>query len=359
MTALQGARVGIVARAWSGGVFWFLTLDPSVLLSYPLYEIDQTLSRHIKNFPCKKFQNSLFLGENGSTSYLCLAPRGESEKHVLEDEESSSGAQKGNAMSMEASKYAVDEANAKQLTFWLTAGKWSLEQATLLFQEIDPDRQFGECFSTFSGHGEVQYEYFDDERKTSVPCGVDEEGEPTYLTAEQDDLLHKTKQLCRQIGMKLNLYDSAEPHEWIELACKKGVAIPWLNWAIEMGLYVEKIEAGVFFHVPVVREPVLQWDLLATPTQLISVFGTLTGMSKMWFNNAKDTPKLKAALHTPGKSGRNGREPLYHVFLIMQWLINPKRRKGKSMEVATGWRMLKNQFPAVYRKYQDQDPDAD
>ena len=143
-------------------------------------------------------------------------------------------------MSMEASEYAVDEANAKQLTFWLTAGKWSWEQATLLFQEIDPDRQSGECFSTFSGHGEVQYEYFDEERKIRVPYGVDEEGEPVYLTAEQDDLLHKTKQLCREIGMKLNLYDSAEPHEWIELACKKGVAIPWLNWAIARGLCIQK-----------------------------------------------------------------------------------------------------------------------
>lgn len=261
-------------------------------------------------------------------------------------------------MSMEASEYAVDEANAKKLIFWLTAGKWSWEQATLLFQEIDPDRQYGECFSTFSGHGEVQYEYFDEECKTRVPCGVDEENDPVYLTAEQDDLLHKTRQLCREIGMKLNLYDSAEPHEWIELAYKKGVAIPWLNWAIERGLYIEKLEAGVFFHVPVVEESEAPWDLLATPTHLISVFGTLTGMSKVWFNNAKDTPRLKAALHTPGKSGRNGREPIYQVFPIMLWLIDAKRRKGKSMEVATGWRVLKNNFPAVYRNYQDQDPDA-
>ena len=62
------------------------------------------------------------------------------------------------------------------------------------------------------------------------------------------------------------------------------------------------------------------WHLLATPTELIEVFGTLTGMEKAWFNNAKDAPKLKAAIHTAGVGGRKGRKPLYCVFPVMQWL---------------------------------------
>lgn len=265
-------------------------------------------------------------------------------------------------MSMEASEYAVDEANEKRLRSWLTAGKWSWEQATLLCLEIDPDRQSGECFSTFSGHGEVQYEYFDDDRKTRVPCGVDEEGEPEYLTAEQDALLHKTKGLCGQIGRSLNLHDLAEPHEWIELAGEKGIAIPWLDWAIERGLYVQKQESGAVSSAPVVggsESSPTPWRLLATPEDLITAFGSFTGMSKVWFNNAKDTPKLKAALHTAGKGGRKGREPFYYVFPIMQWLIDVKRRKGRPMEVATGWRVLKNKFPDVYQVYQDQEPEPD
>lgn len=101
------------------------------------------------------------------------------------------------------------------------------------------------------------------------------------------------------------------------------------------------------------------WHLLATPIELIAAFGTFTGMDKAWFNNAKDAPKLKAALHTAGQGGRNGREPLYFVFPIMQWLIDAKRRKGNPMSEATGWRVLKNQFSKVYAEFQDQDPTAD
>ena len=98
------------------------------------------------------------------------------------------------------------------------------------------------------------------------------------------------------------------------------------------------------------------WHLLATPSDLIKVFGTITGMNKTWFNNVKDTPGLKAAKHTAGAGGHKGREPLYRVFDVMLWLINPKRRKGNAMQEATGWRLLKNQFPKVYGEYQGYEP---
>jgi hypothetical protein len=260
-------------------------------------------------------------------------------------------------MSMEASEYAVDDANENLLRSWLTAGKWERRQAKLLFLDIDPDREFGECFSTFSGHGEVHYEY--DEFGNEVPDGVDENGELDYLGDEQRALTHKILDLYGPLEKILNFYDSAEPHEWIELAGEKGIAIPWLGWAIERGLYVQKQESVAALNVPEVEEPVTPWDLLADPATLISAFGLITGMNNAWFNNVNDTPKLKDALHTLGKGGRNGRKPYYYVFPVMQWLINPKRRKGNPMSVATGWRVLKNQFPAVYLAYQDQEPDAD
>lgn len=101
------------------------------------------------------------------------------------------------------------------------------------------------------------------------------------------------------------------------------------------------------------------WHLLATPAKLIAAFGPLTGMNKSWFNNAKDTPRLLAARHTAGKGGRKGREPMYCVFPVVQWLIDAKRRKGRPMEDATGWRVLKNQFPKVYEEYQTFEPDPD
>jgi len=104
------------------------------------------------------------------------------------------------------------------------------------------------------------------------------------------------------------------------------------------------------------------WHLLATPAELIAAFGTFTGMTKAWFNAAKDTPELSKARHTAGQGGRNGREPLYFVLPVMQWLIDPKRRKGKdkpTMREATGWRVLRTKFPKVYEEYQDQEPNPD
>jgi len=105
--------------------------------------------------------------------------------------------------------------------------------------------------------------------------------------------------------------------------------------------------------------PDTPWHLLATPTQLIAAFGTTTGISRAWFNNAKDTPQLLAARHTAGQGGKNSREPFYAVFAAMQWLIDPKRGKGNRIESATGWRILKSQFPKVYDEYQAFEPDPD
>lgn len=225
-------------------------------------------------------------------------------------------------MRMEASEYAVDEANEKRLKCWLTAGQWTRNEATLLFLEIDPDREYGEVFSTFSGLGEVQYDYFDDECKTRVPCGVDEEGEPEYLSAEQDALLYKTRGLFSQIARSLNLHDLAEPHEWIELAGKKGIVIPWLDWAIERGLYVQKQEFGAVSNAPVVGESAsapIQRHLLATPDKLIAAFYSFTGMNEEWFNSLGDKPEY---IHEHGRlAGKRNIEP-------GSWHCTPQRTRG-------------------------------
>ena len=144
-------------------------------------------------------------------------------------------------MSLEEGEYVVDEFNGKLLSDWLDTGKWSREQATLLFLDIDPDRAHGECFSTFSGQGEIRYEYYvDEDPRTIVQYGADEDDEPYYLSPAQEALLQTTKKLIRQIERKISFYDSAEPHEWIELGCKKEIPIPWLNWAIRTERYIQK-----------------------------------------------------------------------------------------------------------------------
>lgn len=105
------------------------------------------------------------------------------------------------------------------------------------------------------------------------------------------------------------------------------------------------------------KEADTQWHLLATPAELIAAFGKSTGMEKAWFN--KPEGKLLAARCKAGQGGKNFREPFYAVFAVMQWLIDPKRGKGNRITVATGWRILKSQFPKVYDEYQGQEPDPD
>ncbi len=137
-----------------------------------------------------------------------------------------------------ANEYDVDEGNAELLKSWLDAGKWSREQATLLFLDIDPDRAYGECFATFSGHGSIQYDYFDDDDTNSrILTGHDCDGDEVYLTTEQDTLLSKTKILRKKIERKINQVGEAGPQEWIDLALEKDIHIPWLDWAVKNNLY--------------------------------------------------------------------------------------------------------------------------
>ena len=144
-------------------------------------------------------------------------------------------------MSFIPSEYAVDVENEKLLKSWLTAGKWSTEEATLLFLEIDPDRAHGNCFTTFSGNGCIQHDYYDgNDPRSIMSYGVDDDGEPEYLTTEQRTLLHKTRGMCKEIKRSINLHNEAKPREWIDLAIEKGINIAWLDWAIVRGLYVRK-----------------------------------------------------------------------------------------------------------------------
>lgn len=265
-------------------------------------------------------------------------------------------------MNMEASEYVVDEANAERLTTWLNAGQWTREEATRLFLEINPRSVTFECFSTFSGRGEVQYEYYDYDRKEREPCTYDEDGLPVYLTTEQDALFHKTMERRFEIDLQLNSLETGEPHEWIELGRNKRITIPWLNWAIKRGLYSQKQDPGAILSTPVVggseSEPI-PWHLLATPEELIAAFGVFTGMNKAWFNKVQDKPQLLAARYKVGVSGRGGTEPLFYVFPVMQWLIDPKRKIGTKITELTGWRMLKAHFPKVHEQFQHLAHDSD
>ena len=101
------------------------------------------------------------------------------------------------------------------------------------------------------------------------------------------------------------------------------------------------------------------WHLMASPEELCTAFGAFTGMTKDWFNNLSDKPKLKAARFRPGVGGRNNVEPLFYVYPVLQWLIDKRRKTGRPMQEATGWRMLRQHFPKVYEAYELNAPDPD
>lgn len=102
-----------------------------------------------------------------------------------------------------------------------------------------------------------------------------------------------------------------------------------------------------------------QWEMMASSDQLCAAFGSFTGMDSTWFRNLNDAPRLKAARHMPGQGGRVQRKPLFYVYPVFEWLLDTKRRKGRSMRPATGWRILKSHFPMVYARHELLDPNQD
>lgn len=110
--------------------------------------------------------------------------------------------------------------------------------------------------------------------------------------------------------------------------------------------------------VPVLVDGI-DFTMVATRQQLIDAFGTFTGMDKSWFDNLTTSPKLMAARKCKGQGGRNRAEPLFCPYEVMQWLADPKRKKGKKINETTAWRLLKSHFPKVHNQYSIGDPSAD
>jgi len=105
--------------------------------------------------------------------------------------------------------------------------------------------------------------------------------------------------------------------------------------------------------------PAPDFAKLATREALIEAFGKFTEMNASWFVKLGDTPALLAARKVTGQGGRNNAAPLFCPFEVMQWLINPNRRKGNPMQPDTGWRMLELHFPLVYHAHSVCDPRQD
>lgn len=112
--------------------------------------------------------------------------------------------------------------------------------------------------------------------------------------------------------------------------------------------------------VTTVVEPTPDIAGLATPSELIEAFGRYTGMSIEWFDNLKDAPRLKEARKIAGQGGRGHiREPLFCPFLVMQWLADPKRKRGSKLSENKAWELLERYFPQSYNAHSVHDPRVD
>ena len=101
----------------------------------------------------------------------------------------------------------------------------------------------------------------------------------------------------------------------------------------------------------------LDTRLLATKDELISAFGPFTGMNADWFNNIRDKPALRAARRITGQGGRGHlAEPYFCPFAVMQWLVDSKRKTGRSLSERKGWELLERHFPMVYASLSIGDP---
>lgn len=88
---------------------------------------------------------------------------------------------------------------------------------------------------------------------------------------------------------------------------------------------------------------------LATRQQLVDAFGSTTGMHISWFKNLGDTPKLKSARVIAGRGGKGHiEEPFFDPYLVMLWLLDKKRKKGRPISEKTAYRLLESYFPVVY-----------
>jgi hypothetical protein len=104
----------------------------------------------------------------------------------------------------------------------------------------------------------------------------------------------------------------------------------------------------------------IDFAVLASREQLITAFGSFTGMDAGWFANVKDTPALLAARKVTGQGGRGHiAGPLFSPFEVLQWLINPVRRKGRKLSEHKGWELFESHFPRAYAAYSVGDPRPD
>ena len=105
------------------------------------------------------------------------------------------------------------------------------------------------------------------------------------------------------------------------------------------------------------NEPI-DTTVLAAPYELLAVFEK-RGLEKQWFNEVKNHTWLKVARKTKGRGGKNPILPLYCPYEVMVGLRTESRASKNRYSEENGWRLLKQNFPKVFAKFEHLAPDID
>ena len=132
-------------------------------------------------------------------------------------------------------------------------------------------------------------------------------------------------------------------------------------WFDAIGVDLDKPAPALVPPEPTEPSELPDLSLLATRDKLVAAFGSHTGMDASWFDKLDDTPRLKEARKVAGQGGRgHTQEPFFCPYLVMLFLIDPKRKKGnRKIKDTTGWHLLKQHFPKVHAIHAEFDPNAD
>ena len=105
------------------------------------------------------------------------------------------------------------------------------------------------------------------------------------------------------------------------------------------------------------NEPI-DTTVLAAPYELLAVFQK-RGLEKQWFNEVKNHTWLKVARKTKGRGGKNPILPLYCPYEVMVGLRTESRASKNRYTEENGWRLLRQNFPKVFAKFEHLAPDID
>ena len=114
--------------------------------------------------------------------------------------------------------------------------------------------------------------------------------------------------------------------------------------------YLQEWKPAAFVAPPVAAGP--DYSILATRQDLIDAYRAFTGMDITWFDNLTHSPRLQKARKVLGQ-GIKGRsiEPYFCPYLVMDWLIDRKRKKGRPISSDKAWEILEKRFTKVFNIY--------